>query len=316
MTGTDPADYDSTVSCRTVTRRPSVPRSGAAWNGLRLKAGDQAACTFVNVRGGPAPVPAIAVEKTGPALAQAGDTLRYTLYVTNPGQVAIPADGVKVSDDRCDDPPALAGKNGDTSAQTLDPGDTWTYACSYRTPAPGADCVQSVVTNTATATGTVGASRVTGGGLLTTTVACPDVPPEPPLPPTPEPPPVAPLPSPSPPPAPPFVPPGPAPPNAGEAGIAGVTASNARCITRASQLQLTGQRISTIRVSVDRRRLGTHQIRLLQRRVIPLHRLFSPGPYRLTIRVRFERGAATAPVTLTRTFTVCRRAAPAPRVTG
>ena len=155
--GTDPAAYDSTVSCRTVTRRRSVLRSGTAWNGLVLRAGNQATCTFVNVRKAlpTDPVPAIALEKSGPALAEAGDTLRYTLYVTNPGRVAIPASGVNVTDNRCDDPPALAGKNGDTSPQTLDPGDTWTYACSYKTPAPGADCEQAVVINTATATGTV-----------------------------------------------------------------------------------------------------------------------------------------------------------------
>ena len=215
VAGTDPAAYDSTVSCRTVTRRRSVLRSGPAWNGLVLRAGDQATCTFVNVRKAPppAPVPAIALEKSGPALAEAGDTLRYTLYVTNPGRVAIPANGVNVTDNRCDDPPALTSKNGDTSPQTLDPGDTWTYACSYKTAEPGADCEQTVVTNTATATGTVGRSTVTDDGSITTTVVCPDVPPEPPLPPTPQPgpapPPVPPLPGPSPPPEPPFVPPGP-----------------------------------------------------------------------------------------------------------
>ena len=266
-------------------------------------------------------MPAIAIEKSGPALVEAGDTLAYTLYVTNPGEVAFPANGVNVTDNRCDDPPALAGKNGDTSPQTLDPGDTWTYTCSHKTPAPGADCEATAVTNTATATGAVDGSTVTDDGSITTTVTCPDVPPEPPLPPTPqpgpEPPPVPPLPGPSPPPEPPFVPPGPGPPAAGRAGAAGVTASNARCIARASQIQLTGQRMSTIRVSVDGRRLGTREIRLLQRRVLPLNRIFSAGRHRLTIRVTFEQGSATAPATLTRTFIVCSRAATrAPRVTG
>ena len=186
VAGTDPAAYVSTVSCRTVTRRRSVLRSGPAWNGLVLKAGDQATCTFVNVRKPlpTEPVPAIALEKSGPTLAEAGDTLRYTLYVTNPGQVAIPASSVNVTDNRCDDPPALTSKNGDTSPQTLDPGDTWTYACSHKTPAPDADCEQTVVTNTATATGTVDASIVTDDGSITTTVTCPDAPPEPPVPPT------------------------------------------------------------------------------------------------------------------------------------
>jgi hypothetical protein len=322
VAGTDPAAYDSTVSCRAVTRRRSVLRSGPAWNGLVLKAGDQASCTFVNVRRSPTPVPAIAIEKSGPARAEAGDTLRYTLYVTNPGQVAIPASGVEVTDNRCDDPPDLTSKNGDTSPQTLDPGDTWTYACSYETPEPGTECEQTIVTNTATVTGKVNDSVMTDDGSITTTVTCPDVPPEPPLPPTPEPgpepSPVPPLPEPSPTPSPdpPYVPAGPVPPDAGEAGAAGVTATNARCITRASQIQLTGQRMSTIRVSVDGRRLSTREIRLLQRRVLPLTRIFSPGRHRLTIRVTFERGSATAPATLTRTIVVCGRATRAPRVTG
>jgi hypothetical protein len=115
---------------------------------------------------------------------------------------------------------------------------------------------------------------------------------------------------------PPFVPPGPEPPTAGAAGAAGVSASNVRCITRASQIQLTAQRVSTIRVSVDGRRLSVRQIRLLQRRVLPLTRIFTPGRHRLTIRVTFEQGSATAPATLTRTIVVCGRAARAPRVTG
>ena len=262
----------------------------------------------------PAPVPAIALEKSGPALARGRRHDRYTLDVTNPGQVAIPASGVDVTDDSCDDPPALTSKNGDTSPQTLDPGDTWTYACSHKTPAPGADCEQTVVTNTATATGTVDGSTVTDDGSITTTVTCPDVPPEPPLPPTPEPGPDAAA--------------RPAAPGSLAAARAAVRAPrpsdrrpragraprasprrNARCIARASQIQLTGQRMSTIRVSVDGRRLGTREIRLLQRRVLPLNRIFSPGRHRLTIRVTFEPGSATAPATLTRTIVVCSRAA-------
>jgi hypothetical protein len=323
VAGTDPSAYVSTVNCKAVTRRRGVLRSGTSWDGLVLTAGGQATCTFENVRktSPPVPVPAIALEKSGPALAEAGDTLRYTFYVTNPGQVAIPANGVNVTDDRCDDPPALTSKNGDTSAQTLDPGDTWTHACSHKTPEPGADCELTVVTNTATAAGTVNGSTVTDDGSITTTLTCPDVPPEPPVPPTPqpgpEPPPVPPLPGPAPPPEPPFVPPGPGPPAAGRAGFAGISTTNARCIVRASQVRLTGQRMSTIRISVDGRRLGTREVRLLQRRVLPLNRIFSAGRHRLTIRVTFEEGSATAPATLTRTLVVCSRAATrAPGVTG
>jgi hypothetical protein len=73
----------------------------------------------------------------------------------------------------------------------------------------------------------------------------------------------------------------------------------------------------TIRVDVDGRRLGTREIRLLQRRVLPLNRVFPAGRHRVTIRVTFEEGSATAPATLTRTFIVCSRGPTlAPRVTG
>jgi hypothetical protein len=319
VAGTDPADYESTVRCRAVTRRRSVLRSGPAWTGLVLKAGDQAECTFTNVRRGPAAVPAIALEKTGPALAEAGETLRYTLYVTNPGEVPFPASDVKVRDDRCDDTPELSDKNGDTSPDTLDPGDTWTYACSHRTPEPDADCAQAVVTNTATATGTANGSTVQDDGQLTTVLTCPEEPVDPvfPIPdPGPEPPFVPPLPGPAPSPDPPFVPPGPRPPDAGAAGTASVSASNVRCVSRASQVQFTGERVRTIRVSVDGRRLGTQQLRLLQRRATPLTRLFAPGRHVLTIRVTYEEGSGTAPVTLRRTIVICGRAPRAPRVTG
>jgi len=316
--GTDPSLYESTVSCRPVTRRRGVLRSGTAWNGLVLQAGGQASCVFTNTRAG---APGIAIEKIGPAVATAGDTLHYTLDVTNPGDLPLAASTVEVSDPKCDDPPELTTKNGDTSPNTLDPGDRWTYACSHKTAEPGDDCVASAFTNVATASGSVGGITVSDDGSITTTLECPDVPPDPPLPPdpTPEPgpSPLPPSPGPSPTPEPPFVPPGPAPPDAGTGGIAGISSTRPRCITHASQLQLTGERIARYLVSVDGRPLATRTLRLLQRRSFPLTRLFSPGRHRVTVRVTFERGAGSASVTLTKTVTVCGRAArAAPRVTG
>jgi len=313
--GTDPSLYTSSVRCRAVTRRRSVLRSGTAWSGLALQAASLGFCRFVNVRAG---APAIDIEKTGPAFAQAGDTLRYSLYVTNPGDLAIPGDSVEVTDKGCDDPPKLTTRNGDTSPDTLDPGDTWTYACSRTTAAAGDDCEVVAFTNVADVTGSVGGITVSDNGSVTTTIACPDKPPDPPIPPTPEPGPeppvVPPLPSPSP--SPPVVPPGPQPPTAGAAGVAGISTSNVRCISRASQIHLTGERMHVLSVSVDGRPLRTRVVRLLARRVIPLTRVIAPGRYVLSIRVSFERGSATAPVTLTRAITVCGRAAAAPRVTG
>jgi hypothetical protein len=270
----------------------------------------------VNVRSG---APAIAIEKAGPSTAQAGSTLRFTFEVTNPGSLPIPAGTVKVTDDQCDDPPELVDKGGDTSPNTLDRGDTWTYACTHKTAEPGADCEAKRFTNTVDVSGAVGGITVTDDDSIDTTLTCPDVPPDPPIPPDPGPGPLPepipdPLPGPSPPPV---VPPGPEPPTAGAAGVAGISAANARCISRASQLQLTGERISRARVSVNGRVLGTRTLRLLQRRSFLLTRLFSPGRHVLSIRVTFETGSDTAPVTLTRTITICGRASRAvPRVTG
>jgi hypothetical protein len=80
---------------------------------------------------------AVQIDKTGPAEADAGAILNYTLVVTNPGDVPFAAQEVVVTDPKCDAPPLLTGKAGpggaaDASPGTLDPGDAWTYACSYQ----------------------------------------------------------------------------------------------------------------------------------------------------------------------------------------
>ena len=315
---TNANDYRSTVTCRPTTRRRGRSRAGTGYVGLVLRGGDQATCTFINARAG---APAIAIEKTGPTLATAGDTLHYKLYVTNPGDVRLPAGTVDVRDDTCDDPPALVDKadaNGnDTTPQTLDPGDTWTYECAHRTRAPTAGCSLTAVTNTATAHGAAGDTAVSDDASITTTLNCPGQPPEPPLPP-PEPPgPQPPTPAPNPgagaPPA--IAASGPAPPTAGAAAVAGLTVSGG-CVSRPSQLQLTGTRISRILAFVSGHLERRETLRILQRRALPLLRLPAPGRHRVSVRVAFDRGSGTPPVTLTRTITICARAAPAPHFTG
>jgi hypothetical protein len=307
--GTDQAAFRSAVSCRAKTRLGGVVRPGTEWKGLVLAAGDQASCTFVNVLPGE---PAIAIEKRGPEVVEAGSTIRYALDVTNPGDVAFRAGDVRVTDKGCDRPPRLISKHGDTSRGTLDPGDRWTFVCSHRTAPAGDDCVISDFTNEARVSASARGKTVSDEDDVQTTIECPDVPPEPPLPPDPEPQPGPdPLPSPGPEPGapaepgPPVEPSGPAPPVAGAGGVAAVSVSRARCITHASQVRLTGERMARIVVSVNGRRISTQKLRLLQRRTTPLTRLFSPGRHRLTIRITFERGAGTATVTLSRTITVC-----------
>jgi hypothetical protein len=307
--GTNPVDYQSTVECKVGTR-PGQVRPGTVYENLQLSSGQRAVCTFRNVRNG---APAIAIDKTGPATAVAGETLRYTLYVKNPGDVPFAAASVRVTDPNCDDPPELVGKGGDATQSTLDPGDTWTYGCSRKTTA-AADCTPSVVPNTAAVTGAAGGVSVSDEVSIVTSLTCPPTPPTP-QPPAPQPP--APQPLPPAPPSP-LVPPGPKPPDAGDAARAGFLVRQATrgCIRgRVPRLSFQGTRIARIQVFVNgnlRRRLT---LQTLQRRVTPRVTL-PPGSYRLAVRVTFQRGTGSPPVTFRRRIRICAVKAARPPFTG
>jgi hypothetical protein len=312
VTGTNPLDYESTVGCEVGTRRRQV-QSGTVYPNLQLSSGQRAVCTFRNVRIG---APAIAIDKTGPGTAVAGETLRYTLYVTNPGFVPIPQATLRVTDPNCDDPPELVSKGPDDTRETLDRGDTWTYACSRKTTA-AADCAPTVVPNTATVTGEARGSSVNANDSIETSLTCPPTPPTP-QPPAPQPP--APQPPPPQPPAPPspLVPPGPKPPNAGDAARAALLFRQATrgCIRgRVPRLSFQGTRIARVQVFVNgnlRRRLT---VQTLQRRVTPRVTL-PPGSYRLAVRVTFQRGTGSPPVTFRRQIRICAAKAARPPFTG
>jgi hypothetical protein len=313
VAGTDPAHYLTTVNCR-----PNVTRYGRFLNALAfadlaLLAGQHGSCKFFNIR---IAFPGIAIRKRGPAVAVAGDTLEYGLLVTNPGHVPFPEDAVTVTDERCDDPPELESKEGDTTPGTLDPGDGWIYRCSTATIA-GADCTPTEITNTAAVTGTAVGTTVTDDDSIATILLCPD---------DPEPKPPAPVPY--DPPGPerprdpdtpgPVVPSGPRPPNAGDAAVARVAFARAtrRCLrTRIPRVDLSGTRISRVRIFVNGRLRRGLNFRTLQSRRRPRVTL-APGRYRVTARVRFERGSGTPPLALTRTVRICGRRAAAPRFTG
>ncbi len=82
----------------------------------------------------PAPAaPVIAIDKSGPASAQAGTSVEYTLLVTDPGPTSFPAANVAVTDPMCASAPVLVTKNGDSSPDFLNPGDRWSYVCSVNT---------------------------------------------------------------------------------------------------------------------------------------------------------------------------------------
>ena len=317
--GTNPADYRSSVECKLGTRRTQA-RSGSVYANLRLRSGQLAVCTFRNVRLGS---PMIAIDKVGPASATAGDTLRYQLFVSNPGFISFPAASVTVADPNCDDAPELVGKadaaGADDTPRSLDPGDVWTYSCSKKTVAPE-DCRPSVVTNTAVVTGEAGGSTVRDDSRVDTDLSCPPEPPDPPDPPTPQPP-GPPPPPPPPPPAPPspVVPPGPPPPDADAAAAAGAVFRQAitRCIRgRVPRVSLQGTRISRVGVFVNGRLFRGLTVRTLQRRVTPRVTL-RPGRYRLRVRVTFQRGTGSPAVLLQATIRICRAARAArPPFTG
>ena len=95
------------------------------------------------------PSPVIAIDKSGPASALAGTAVPYTLIVTDPGPTSFPAATVAVNDALCSSAPTLVTKNGDSSPDFLNPGDSWTYTCSVST-----QLGQSSIHNTGTVTGT------------------------------------------------------------------------------------------------------------------------------------------------------------------
>jgi len=330
---TDPSQYTSTVSCKMLARKRRV-RAGTASDKIALAAGGRAACKFLNVRVGH---PAIAIDKSGPSIAEAGDTLHYTLRVTNPGSVAFAADQVHVSDPACDGTPKLDGKSDgsgpDGSPGTLDPGDVWTYTCSHETDEPGDDCALSAVRNTATVSGSAGGETVQDSSSIITALTCPDTPePEPPIPPDPPVPPDPP--EPPVPPQPPdpitptpvvpdqtqvpgvVIPPGLRPPTAGQAATAGIAAERlARCVRNLGRITVRGTNIGRVAIYVDGRLVRVVHGSPLQRRltISGLGRA-APGPHRVTARVRFRLGSATRPLTLSRRVRIC--AALLPRFTG
>ena len=129
--GTNPANYHSTVECKRGTRRTQTRLGRVYTDSIPVRRARS--CTFRNVRIG---APAIAIDKIGPARATAGDTLRYTLFVSNPGDLPSPR-LIRTSRIQLRRPAGrqVDSTNADTSPRTLDPGDMWTYSCSKKTTA-------------------------------------------------------------------------------------------------------------------------------------------------------------------------------------
>lgn len=90
--------------------------------------------------------PEINIVKSGPVIAQAGDTLKYDYVVTNPSIVSL--SNVTVTDDQAGPATYVSGDtNGDNMLQ---PDETWLYTVSYQPQFKAG----AALTNVATATGT------------------------------------------------------------------------------------------------------------------------------------------------------------------
>lgn len=84
------------------------------------------------------PAPAIHLDKTGVASAEAGETVTYEFAAKNTGNV--PLDDVTLTDDKCQ--ATLARAAGETDTE-FDPGDVWNYTCTAVVPA-GVTSVKNV----------------------------------------------------------------------------------------------------------------------------------------------------------------------------
>ena len=265
--------------------------------------------------------PAVAIAKTGPATAQAGDAVRYSLVVTNPGDVPFLAANVNVADVLCEAPPARIGTGADATPGQLDPGDTWSYTCVVRTLA-GQTQVANV--GVVTATDSFAGRDVTDSDQATTvlTTPPPQVDPDP---------------------TPPSDPPAevqsvPAPPAAQVAALAAAPAAPARsgvlaatdqsatarlsgpaaCVSRPFTVSVRGSKIRQVAFSVDGRRRATVKAKsgrkLFSLRIDPRKQGY--GVHRVASLVRFTAASSTAARTLRLVYQRCPRSAVKPQFTG
>jgi uncharacterized repeat protein (TIGR01451 family) len=223
--------------------------------------------------------PAIAIDKTGPATATAGDKVSYVLTVTNPGDTPLGDPSVKVSDQQCNgDPVTLTSKNGDTSPGTLDPGDVWTYSCSVQT---GAN--DSAIHNVATVTGCdkIGGC-VNAQDSADTTLGAQLVLPERVTP--------------------------------GSAQLTGPTG----CVAKAFNARVRGSKIATVVFVLDgkvvKRVTNKKNASLIQFRIDP--KKMKIGVHRLVVNVTFAAGSGTKPKSIRLSFQRCAKKLQPPRFTG
>jgi hypothetical protein len=253
--------------------------------------------------------PAIHVVKDGPATAHSGDQLTFSYTVTNPGNV--PLTNVTASDDKC----SPLTRTGNTSDTTLDPGDTWTYTCSYVIQWSQGDA--NPVVNTVTTCGMPPGGGDTPGGPSTvcdtdqhsTTMLPPDTPTQA----------AGTAPSSATSPAsgqPPQIAVSPARVRPGSARLSGPTGCPT---TSAVAATVTGRRIAKVTFFVDNKKVKTltHSNASGGRWVLPMNvRRFAFGTHRVRVTVQFASDSQTRARTLRLSFNRCRPAIVTPKFTG
>jgi uncharacterized repeat protein (TIGR01451 family) len=174
--------YTCTVAASTLFPNPGVTQ---VVNTVTVNAKDQAGNSVVPVTDTAVTtplVPAIAIDKTGPATATAGDLVTYNLAVTNTGNTSFTEANVKPTDTviapaglSCVGGLTGPSKGADQTPAELNPGESWTYQCKVQTAAG-----QTLINNKGDVSGTdKGGRTVTASDTAQTTLNQPQAAPLP-----------------------------------------------------------------------------------------------------------------------------------------
>jgi hypothetical protein len=296
---TSPPDDDTTVSGSTINLKVSF------WEWVKC---------YVTNAPKPPDQPQIHVVKDGPATAHSGDQLTFSYTVTNPGNV--PLTNVTATDDKC----SPLTRTGNTADTTLDPGDTWTYTCSYVVQWSPGDA--NPVVNTVTTCGMPSGGGGGGGGSPvcdtdqhSTTIVPPTTPTQTSPPSSPATPATASGTSPTTG-QPPQIAVSPARVRPGSATLRGPTGCPT---TSAVAATVTGRRIVKVTFYVDNKKVKTltHANKSGGRWVLPMNvKRFAFGSHRVQARIQFARSSQTKSRTLRMSFTRCHPANVKPKFTG
>jgi hypothetical protein len=245
------------------------------------------------------PKPAIHLDKTGAATANAGATFTYSFVATNIGTVTLT--NVQLTDDKCQ--ATLTRVEPNLADATFDPGDKWYYTCTVVAPAGPAQ-----VDNVAKVCGDYVAKDVPMKTVCdddphTFTVPPPGTPPE------------------NPPSTPPSSTPDTPPAGGGEVLPESIVSGRAQlrgpsgCVKQAFRARVSGRSIASVTFFVDGRRVkkvkrgGSFTLKVNPAR-------YGLGRHKVVAVVRFRAKSGTKARRLPLTFRRCAQGAVAPRFTG